>query len=455
MDGKQLRRLKPELELFVERYLPLFGRCENHAHAVAFLHGLLGAAERRNVENIAEAVAGGVVRTMQKFVSQGCWDDARVLGELRTHVTEMLGAADATINVDETGFPKKGTQSVGVKRQYSGTLGRIDNCQIGVMANYCSSNGHTLIDRRLFLPQEWAGDAARREAAGVPEGVVFRTKPELALEMLQAAAAGGVPFQWVGGDSVYGDSPSFVQGVRALGKWYVVDTSSDARVWLKPPRMRQVGRVGNRAGRPTTKPKPLTKPMTVTEAVATLPPTAYRRITVSEGSQGPILYEYAELTVWFSEEGLPAAEPERLLVRRSLGQEPESKYHRSNAPAAIPLQKVAAQRALRWTIEQDIQAGKGQSGLDEYETRGWTGWHHHTALSLLALLFLVLQRTRLGEKRAAADRPRGPRPAETSCRSTLLGRGGNHCVVQLAHATQPHRKTLSPTKTQPRIASAK
>lgn len=162
--------------------------------------------------------------------------------------------------------------------------------------------------------------------------------------------------------------------------------------------MRPIGQVGKRGGRPTTNRKPLTKPMTVVEAVATLPPSAFRRLTVSEGSQGPIVYEYAELTVWFSEGGLPAVEPERLLVRRSLGQEPEVKYHRTNAPADIPLQQVAAGRALRWTIEQDIQAGKGESGLDEYETRGWTGWHHHTALSLLALLFLVLARTRLGEK---------------------------------------------------------
>jgi len=178
MDGKQLRRLKPELDLFLERYLSLFGRFENHVHAEEFVHGLLAGVERRNIENIAESIEGAVVRTMQKFVSQGCWDDTDVLGELRTHVAEALGEDEATINVDETGFPKKGTKSVGVKRQYSGTLGRVDNCQIGVMANYCSAKGHTLFDRRLFLPEEWAADPARREQAGVPEGVVFRTKPE-------------------------------------------------------------------------------------------------------------------------------------------------------------------------------------------------------------------------------------------------------------------------------------
>jgi SRSO17 transposase len=455
MDGKQLRRLKPELDLFLERYLPLFGRSENHAHAEEFVHGLLGGTDRRNIENIAEAVRGGVVRTMQKFVSQGCWHDADVLAELRGHLAEVLGEDEATINVDETGFPKKGTKSVGVKRQSSGTLGRVDNCQIGVMANYCSTKGHTLFDRRLFLPEEWAADRARRAEAGVPEGVVFRTKPELALEMVQAAIVAGVPFRWVGGDCVYGDSPKFVQGLRALEKWYVLDTSSEARVWVRQPRMRKAGSVRPRGGRPLTKPRPIAKPISVSEAVAALPKSAFRRITVADGSQGPLVYEYAELTVWFSEEGLPSTEPERLLVRQSLGQKPERKYHRSNAPADIPLKRLAAQRSLRWTIEQDIQAGKGESGLDEYETRGWTGWHHHTALSLLALGFLVLQKARLGKKRTADDGSGSPRAAETSPRRSGMGRTRNHRMVPLADGTKPHRKTVSRKKTTRRITTAK
>ena len=166
MDGKQLRQLKPELDMFLDRYLPLFGREENHRHAERFVHGLLGGQERRNVENIAESVEGGVVRTMQKFVAQGCWDDADVLRELRVHVAEALGEDDGTLNVDETGFPKKGTKSVGVKRQYSGTLGRVDNCQVGVFVNYCSTKGHTFIDRRIFLPEDWTEDDERREEAG-------------------------------------------------------------------------------------------------------------------------------------------------------------------------------------------------------------------------------------------------------------------------------------------------
>jgi SRSO17 transposase len=328
-----------------------------------------------------------------------------VLGEVRAHVTEVFGDEKGTVNIDETGFPKKGKKSVGVKRQYSGTLGRVDNCQIGVFANYCCSNGHTFIDRRLFLPEEWAADRDRREEAGVPEGVVFRTKPELGLEMVETAVRDGVPFRWVGGDCVYGDSPKFVQGVRALGKWYVLDVSSEAHVWLTQPELRNSGEPGSGRRRSAKAAKATTKPISVPEAVAQLSSSAFRRVTVADGSQGPIVYEYAEMTVWFSEEGAPASQPERLLVRRSCTQEAEVKYHRSNAPSKVNLERIAEQRACRWTIEQDIQAGKGECGLDEYETRGWIGWHHHTGLAILALLFLVLQKVRLGKKRAADDRP--------------------------------------------------
>ncbi len=170
--------------------------------------------------------------------------------------------------------------------------------------------------------------------------------------------------------------------------------------------------------------------------VVALPTTAWRRVVVGEGSQGPRLYEYAEVAVWFCEDELPEP-PERLLVRRSLGQSAELKYHRSNAPAAVPLAKLAQVRGTRWTIEEDIQSGKGECGLDEYETRGWVGWHHHTALSMLALAFLVLQKQRLGEKRNADDRPRGPRSAGPSAGSARVGPRRDPQVVRLASRTQP------------------
>jgi SRSO17 transposase len=455
MDEQQLLALKPEFDRFLDRFVPLFGTEQNRAHARCFVQGLLHQGERRNSENIAQAIAGGNVRNLQAFITTGAWHDAAVLAELRRCVLEVLADEDAVCNYDETGFPKKGTKSVGVKRQYSGTLGRTDNCQVGVFANYCSAKGHTFLDRRLFLPQEWAGAATRRQEAGVPEGVVFRTKPELALEMLTAAVAEGTPFRWVGGDSVYGDSPTFVQGVRQLGKWYVVDTSADARVWTEQPRVippEQRPKAG-RGGRPCTQPLVVGEARRVDEVVAALPAKAWRRVTVAEGSQGPRVYEYAEVWVWFSEEGRPGPQ-ERLLVRRSVAQEPELKYHRSNAPAGVGLEKLASVRGTRWTIEEDIQSGKGECGLDEYETRGWVGWHHHTALSVLALAFLVLQKQRLGEKRRTDDGAGSARPAASPVGSAGVGPRRDPGVVPLAPGAQPAGRRQSPQAPRRRPAPA-
>lgn len=437
MDGQQLRALKPELDRFLDRYAPLFGRDENQAHARRLVQGLLHKGERRNIENIAEALDGGPVRSLQAFVTTGAWHDQALLAELRRDVLAVLADEDAVWNSDETGFPKKGAKSVGVKRQYSGTLGRTDNCQIGVFANYCSSKGHTFMDRRLFLPEEWAHDAGRRAEAGVPEDVLFRTKPALALEMAAQAVAEGIPFRWVGGDSVYGDNPTFVQGVRALGKWYVLDIACDTRVWTEPPQVIPAAeRPRPRRGRPPTTPLVVGERRRVDEIAAALPATAWRRVVVGEGSQGPRMYEYAEVAVWLCEDELPGP-PERLLVRRSLGQSAEWKYHRAHAAATVSLEKLAQVRGTRWTIEEDIQCGKGECGLDEYETRGWVGWHHHTALSLLALAFLVLQKQRLGEKRAADDRPGSARVADASAGSARVGRRRNPGVVGVAARTQP------------------
>ena len=420
MDVQALRQLKPELDQFLERYAPLFGREKTQEHARRFVQGLLLGGDRRSVENIAEAIDGCVVRSLQKFIAQSPWSDDRLLGQLQEHVAAELGEADATLNVDETGFPKKGAKSVGVKRQYSGTLGRTDNCQVGVFMNYRSTKGHTLIDRRLFVPAEWASDTDRREEAGVPEAVVFRTKPQLALEMVQDALTRKLPFRWVTGDSIYGDSPTFVQGVRGLGKWYVVDTSADARVWMVEPEIIPAGTKPPGRGRPTTTPRVATKPERVDAVIAGLPATAWRRVVVAEGSQGPRIFEYASVWVWFSEEGLPSGR-ERLLVRRSVGQEPEVKCHRSNAPEEIPLETLAQTRGCHWSVEQSFQAAKGECGLDEYETRGWVGWHHHTALSMLALWFLGRQKCRLGKKKSPDERAGGAGVIVSSAGRAALG----------------------------------
>ena len=278
MDESQLLALKPELDRFLDRFAPLFGRRENQAHARRFVQGLLHGGAKRNAENIAPPASGGCpCGRSQAFLTTGDWFDGDILARLRRDVLAALADEDAVWNSDETGFPKKGTKSVGVKRQYSGTLGRTDNCQIGVFANYCCAKGHTFMDRRLFLPEEWAKDADRRREAGVPPEVVFRTKPELALEMLANAVADGVPLRWVGGDSVYGDSPTFVQGVRQLGKWYVADTSADARVWTTEPQVIPAAeRPRPQRGRPCSQALVVEKPRRVDEVVRELPARAWR-----------------------------------------------------------------------------------------------------------------------------------------------------------------------------------
>jgi SRSO17 transposase len=440
MTEDELLALKPELDHFLGRYAPLFGRPENGRHARLFVQGLLGGSGRRSAENIAQAIAGANVRTLQAFLATGSWGDRDVLAQARHDVLSALADEDAVWNADETGFPKKGKKSVGVKRQYSGTLGRTENCQVAVFANYCSAKGHTFLDRRLFLPEEWAKDRPRRAEAGVPDGVVFRTKPELALGMLQDALAEGTPLRWVGGDSVHGDSPTFVQGVRLLGKWYVLDTSGDAHVWTQepqvvPPPPSQAGK----RGRPARRPKVVGVKRPVVDVIAALPASSWKRVKVAEGSQGPRVYDYAEVWVWFSEEGHPGPK-ERLLARRSIGQGPGLKYHRSNAPAQVKLAKLAEVRATRWTIEEDIQLCKGECGLDEYETRGWVGWHHHTALSMLALTFLVLARHRLGGKRAGGERAGGAGAVGPPAGDADVGRGRDPEVVAVAARTQPPRR---------------
>jgi SRSO17 transposase len=298
MDEQELLRLKPELDRFLDEFAPLFGREENQAHAWFFVQGLLRGEGRRNCENIAEAMDGGPVRTVQAFIATGAWSDRSILGKMQQDVVGVLTDPDALVNVDETGFPKKGTKSVGVAWMYSGTLGRVDNCQIEVFANYTSSHRHVLLDRRMYLFNECDEDRKRREDAGMTESMIFRTKAELALEMIEQATVAGIPFQWVGGDAVYGDTLSFIQGVRMLQKWYVLDCSCDTHVWTsKPEVIPATQRPKPPKGRRPTQPLVVGEHRRVDAVIAGLPRTAWRGVVVGEGSKGPRVYEYAEIVV--------------------------------------------------------------------------------------------------------------------------------------------------------------
>ncbi len=393
LSDADLEALLPALEGFHARFGRFFRRTEGRAFGRQYLMGLALPIERKNVENIAEQV-GAPPRKLQEFLSDSPWDDEGCIGELQRFVGEQLGAAGGVLVLDDTGFPKKGIHSAGVGRQYSGTLGRVDNCQVGVFCGYASAHGHTLVDRRLYLTQSWLDDPAKRNSprAAVPPEVGFRTKLELAAEMLTAALERGhLPVGWVTADAAYGDSHDLRRLVAESGRWYCFEVSGIAEVWTADPAWAVPPRAGS-AGRPRTKPRsrPDAAPaQAVRDIVRELPADAWIRHRVTEGEKGPREYEFARLRVIEKIHRTPGPES-WLMARRPVGAEPaaEIKCYLSNAPATIALAELAAVGCLRWMIEEDFELAKGEVGLDQYEVTKYRGWYHHVTLSLLALAFV-------------------------------------------------------------------
>jgi SRSO17 transposase len=398
-----LAALLPALERFHARFGRFFRRSEGRAWSCRYLIGLALPIERKNVENIAEQV-GAPPRKLQEFLSDSPWDDEGCIGELQRFVGEALGAPGGVLVLDDTGFAKKGTHSAGVARQYSGTLGRVDNCQVGVFMGYASPHGHTLVDRRLYLAQSWLADPAKRSSprAAVPAEIGFATKLELAGEMLTAAIARGhLPCQWVTADAAYGESHDLRTLVAELGRWYCFEVKGTAEAWTVDPAWTVPPRAGSR-GRPRTKARPRTDgspAWAVADIVRSLPPDAWLRHRVTEGEKGPREYEFARLRVIEKRHRTPGPEG-WLLARRPVNAEPgdEIKSYLSNAPETIALAELAAVGCLRWTIEEDFELAKGEVGLDHYEVTKYRGWYHHVTLSLLALAFMKAVQREWGKK---------------------------------------------------------
>ena len=411
-----LEALLPALEGFHARFARFFRRTEGRAFGRKYLIGLALPIERKNVENIAEQV-GAPPRKLQEFVSDSPWDDEGCIGELQRFVGEQLGAPGGVLVLDDTGFPKKGSHSAGVGRQYSGTLGRVDNCQVGVFLGYASAHGHTLVDRRLYLVDAWLADPAKRNSprAAVPPEVVFRTKLELAADMLTAATAWGhLPYQWVTADAAYGDAADLRALVASLGRWYCMEVSGTTSVWTADPARAVPPRAG-RTGRLRTKPRPgsaTPDAQAVRDIVRALPPDAWIRHRVTEGEKGPREYEFARLRVTEKVHRTPGPEG-WLMARRPVNADEtaEIKCYLSNAPAAIALAEMAAVGCLRWTIEEDFELAKGEVGLDHYEVTKFRGWYHHITLSLLALAFLKAVQREWGKKWSARVRTGDPSAA--------------------------------------------
>lgn len=409
MDATELDRVYEDFLAFHVRFAPYVGRREARERSEQYVRGLLvQRSERRSAENLAEAVPGATPRALQRFLTESSWSTEPVTAELQAYVGEHLSDSAGVFIPDETGFVKQGKMSVGVQRQYSGTLGKTGNCQVGVFLTYAAPAGHATVDARLFLPEAWTRDPERCHAAGVPEDEIrVRTKPELALEMIAAAhSRAHLAGQWVTADEVYGNSPTFRDGVDGLSLLYVLEVQSTLPVFEQESET--VPPVWSGRGRPPTKRRlaPGARPgREVREIRPEIPSEAWHILTAAEGSQGPRRYRFAALRVWESREGLPGR-ASWLLFRENLdGTEP--RYFLSNAPEDTPLQKLAEVSSARWSVEEDFQTLKGECGLDEYEVRSWSGWHHHVTLALLAGAFLLALERSWGKKEPRDHAPPG------------------------------------------------
>ncbi len=358
---------------------PRFHRPEVRDRARRYLDGLLAPITRKNGWQLAEALGERTPDGVQRLLNAAYWDVDAVRDDLQQYVVTHLGDADAVLVVDETGFLKKGTKSAGVARQYSGTAGRIENCQIGVFLVYAAPLGSAFLDRALYLPKVWTADTQRRQEAGIPETVGFATKGELAKQMLAHAFAAAVPARWVVADEVYGNDGALRRWLHAQGRAYVLGVARSHMIW---------------SGETWTQER-------VEETIGALPEGDWQRLSVGDGSKGPRVYDWVAIRLPFDS---PPGWMQGVLARRSLDVPDEIAYYRVFAPEGTTVAELARVAGTRWTIEIGFERAKGEVGLDEYEVRRWEAWYRHITFSLLADAYLAVTRVAAvaAEKKGAA-----------------------------------------------------
>ncbi len=344
----------------MERIAGRFARVEPRRRARAFVLGLLSGLRRKNCWTIAEQAGDATPDGMQHLLAAARWDADAVRDDVRAYVVEHLGSADAVLVVDETGDVKKGAASAGVQRQYSGTAGRVENCQVAVFLSYASPAGHALIDRELYLPRSWTADPARCAAAGIPGGTAFATKPKLARRMIARALDAGTPAAWVTGDEVYGADPGLRADLERRQAGYVLAVAASHQVVTA-------------AG-----------PCQARKIAACLPRRAWQRYSAGEGAKGHRYYDWAWVAI---DPGRPGHR--WLLIRRNRRTR-ELAFYRCHSPRHVPLAALVKVAGIRWTTEENFQAGKGLAGLDEHQVRRWDSWYRWTTLAMLALAFLTI-----------------------------------------------------------------
>jgi SRSO17 transposase len=396
---RDVKQWVKSLQAYHAQFKAAFRRPEQFKRAAIYLNGLLGDAPRKTIEPMALAL-GENVRDLQHFIGQSQWGTEPVTQIHQTLIAATLGEEDGVALIDESGVVKQGNDSVGVAPQYCGAVGKVANSQVGVYLGYVSRKGYTLADSRLFLPEAWFEDdqADRRKQCGVPEAVVFKTKPSLGLALLQQAVQrAALPFRWVAADALYGDAPAFRDGVADWGKWYFTEVARSTNVWRRRPAVflpRWAGR-GPHPKRLRLR-TPSHRPVRVDELVRRLPQAAWVRCQVKEGSKGPLVCDFAFLRITEARHTLPGPTL-WLVIRRKVDKPEVLKFYLSNAPADIALAELVRISGMRWPIESTFEEGKGEVGLDHYETRSWVGWHHHMLLVSLAHHFLVRLRVQLQE----------------------------------------------------------
>jgi SRSO17 transposase len=390
-----VRGCAERLTQYLARYLPLFGREEPRDHVQLAVEGRLSGLERKTSEPIARE-ADKPRRALQRFVGAGKWDDEAVTAELRLQVQEELGDPNGVLVLDPSSFPKKGTASCGVQRQWCGRLGKIENCQVGVFLAYAAAKGHAPLDRQLYLTESWAKDKKRRKKCHVPVQVKYQPKWQIGLALLQRNRA--VPHAWVTADDEFGRVTEFREALRAAGEHYVLDVPCNTLVRDLDERVRRRG--GKRPRKPPFR--------RVDAWLARQPATCWQEFEIRAGEKGPLRAKALRARVQTRAKGRVGAE-ECLVVIRTLAAEPRTHYTLSEAAPAVATAEIVRAHAERHRVEETLQESKGEVGLSHYEVRSWTGWHHHMTLCFLALLFLVLERLRLGKKNPGSDGVPGAR----------------------------------------------
>lgn len=385
-----------QLTPFLERYLPCFYRQEQRVNARIVLEGLLSDLERKTSEPIA--VRHGIQRKpIQKFVGWGAWDDEAVMAEMRRHVREEIADPEGVLVLDPSSFAKKGTHSVGVKRQWCGRLGKIENCQLAVFLAYVASGDHAPLDRRLYLPEEWANDPKRRRACRVPKRITCQTTWQIAADMIEAHGK-DIPHAWVAGDDEFGRPAAFRAWLRQKGERYVLDVPSNTLVRdLERARPRRKQKKGRRRSVPFLQARVW---------AAMQPKERWEQFTVRDGEKGPLRVQALSVEVR-AKQDRRVGPRERLVVTRTVEKNPMTSFLLTNAAADVPLAEILKAKAARHAIESLFEEAKGETGLAHYEVRSWVGWHHHVTLSFLALWFLLMEKRRIGGKNTRHQRPAG------------------------------------------------